>query len=345
MKPFKSVFFITILGAAAFMLCVNSCSRKGESKRVDGGENSAVVRLKFADLAADSATIGGQRFKEVAEAESDGTLVIDLFLNNQLGDDRVVVETTAFGDIDIAASSTSPLATLYSDFYLFDVPYLFLSTEEAYADLDGPIGQRVLQDMESVGLKGLCFWENGFRNFTNNRIPVSKPEDMRGMKVRTMENDVHLAAWRAFGANPTPMAFAELFTALQQGTVDAEENSLGIIGANKFYEVQKYISLTQHVYTPYVIVMNLDKYNSLTAVQRAAIDKAAVESTKTQREASQQLEKEILDIIAAYGGTVVELTGEEKAVFQKLVVDNKILELVKSKMAHPEYLDDLLAGK
>jgi tripartite ATP-independent transporter DctP family solute receptor len=199
--------------------------------------------------------------------------------------------------------------------------------------------------MQSVGLQGLCFWENGFRNFTNNRIPVSKPGDVRGMKVRTMENDVHLAAWRAFGANPTPMAFAELFTALQQGTVDAEENSLGIIGANKFYEVQKYISLTQHVYTPYVIVMNLEKYNSLTAVQRAAIDKAAVESTKTQREASQRLEGNILDTVTAYGGTVVELTGDEKAAFQKLAANNRIFDLVKSKMIHPEYLDDMLAGK
>ena len=339
----KKMIFLLI--ASALMVFLSSCSKKDDGKQADGGENGAVVRLKFADVAADSATIGGQRFKEVAEAESNGTLVVDLFLNNQLGDDRVVVETTAFGDIDIGVSSTSPLATLYSDFYLFDVPYLFLSAENAYAGLDGPTGKRILQDMESVGLKGLCFWENGFRNFTNNRIPASKPEDLRGMKVRTMENDVHLAAWRAFGANPTPMAFAELFTALQQGTVDAEENSLGIIGANKFYEVQKYISLTEHVYTPYVIVMNLAKYNSLTAAQRAAVDKAAVESTKAQREASQRLEKEVLDTIAAYGGTTVELTGEEKAMFQKLVADNKIFELVKSKMAHPEYLDNMLTGK
>jgi tripartite ATP-independent transporter DctP family solute receptor len=334
----KKMVFLLIVSALVVFL--NSCSRQN-----NGDKTVAVVRLKFADVAEDSATIGGRRFKEVAEAEANGTLIVDLFLNNQLGDDRVVVETTAFGDIDIAVSSTSPLATFYNDFYLFDVPYLFLSPKEAYAGLDGPTGQRILQDIQSVGLQGLCFWENGFRNFTNNRIPVSKPEDVKNMKVRTMENDVHLAAWRAFGANPTPMAFAELFTALQQGTVDAEENSLGIIGTNKFYEVQKYISLTQHIYTPYVIVMNLEKYNSLTAVQRAAIDKAAVESTKTQREASRRLEKDILDTITAYGGTVVELTEDEKAMFQKLVADNKVFDLVKSKMTHPEYLDDILAGK
>jgi tripartite ATP-independent transporter DctP family solute receptor len=196
--------------------------------------------------------------------------------------------------------------------------------------------------MASKGLKGLALWENGFRNFTNNKVAVRLPSDTRGQKVRTMNNDIHLAAWKAFGANPTPMAFNELFTALQQGTVDSQENPLGIIDANKFQDVQKYVSLTQHVYTPYIVVMNLAKYNSLTPVQKAAIDKATVESTKFQREKSQSLEGEILKKFATQGTTVIELTPAEKGAWQKVVADNKIFDMVKGKMDHPDYVDEML---
>lgn len=300
------------------------------------------VELTFANITSVSGKLAGEKFKEIAETESNGSIVVNLFPDNQLGDDRVAIETTQFGDIDIGVSSTSPLATMYSDFYIFDAPYLFLSTEEAYRGLDGEVGQKILKDMESIGLKGLCFWENGFRNFTNNKVEVRLPGDVKGMKVRTMENEVHLAAWKALGANPTPMAFTELFTALQQGTVDAEENPLGIIDANKFAEVQKYVSLTQHVYTPYIVCMNLEKYNSLSDTQKAIIDKASAESTTYQRQESQRIEQEILAGFAEKGVTVAELTAEEKAQWQQVITDAKVFELVKEKMEHPEYLDQML---
>jgi len=301
-----------------------------------------VVPLKFANVTSQSAKDAGLVFKKIAEEESGGTLKINLFPDNQLGDDRVAVESTVFGDIDIAASSTSPLATMFPDFYVFDAPFLFLTSQGTYKALDGPTGREILKGMESKGLKGLAFWENGFRNFTNNKVAARKPEDVASMKIRTMENEIHLAAWKAFGANPTPMAFTELFTALQQGTVDGEENPLGIIDGNKFQEVQKYVSLTQHVYTPYLICMNLKKYNSLTAAQKAAIDKATVESTKFQRQRSQEYEHQIMGKLKAAGVVVTELTPEDKAAWRKRVVDAKLYDLVKRKMKHPEYVDDFL---
>ncbi|WP_352401015.1 DctP family TRAP transporter solute-binding subunit [Anaerotignum sp.] len=316
----------------------SSSSSAGSS---EGGEE--VVELVFSNVTSVSGKDAGEVFKRVAEEESEGSVVVNLFPDNMLGDDRVVIETTAMGNIDIGVSSTSPLATMYADFYLFDAPYLFLSPEDAYAKLDGEVGQKILDGMESMGLKGLAFWENGFRNFTNNKVAVKTPADVRGFKVRTMENEVHIAAWTAFGANPTPMAFTELFTALQQGTVDAQENPLGIIDANKFVEVQKYVSLTQHVYTPYIVCMNLDKFNSLSEKQQNAILKAAEESTSYQRERSQELEKEILEGFEAGGTTVIQLTDEEKAAWQQVVTDNNIFDLVKKKMEHPEYLDEMIA--
>ena len=302
------------------------------------------VALRFSNVTSQSAIDGGVVFKETAERESGGSLKITLFDKNQLGDDRVVIEGTIFGDIDIAVSSTSPMATIWSDLYIFDSPYLFLTTEEAYAGMDGPVGRSILDNMGGKGLKGLAFWENGFRNFTNNKTAVKLPADVKGMKIRTMENEVHLAAWKALGANPTPMAFTELFTALQQGTVDGEENPLGIIDSNKFYEVQKYLSMTQHVYTPYILVMNSDKYNSLSPAQRAAIDKAAIESTKFQRNRSQELEKETLVKVGKIG--VVTMLGEaDKLVWQNAVKAANIFDLVKKKMEHPSHIDDMLKKK
>lgn len=301
------------------------------------------VTLIFSNVTSESAKLAGEKFKEIIEKETNGSIDVELHPDNVLGDDRSVIEGVIFGNIDVGVSSTSPLATMFADFYLFDAPYLFLNTDEAYTGLDGAVGQKILDGLEAKGLKGLCFWENGFRNFTNNKVAVANPEDVKSMKVRTMENEIHLEAWKALGANPTPMAFTELFTALQQGTVDAEENPLGIIDANKFAEVQKYVSLTQHVYTPYVVVMNLDKYNSLSDNQKAALDKAVKESTAYQRQESQRLEQEILAGFEEKGVTVVELTDEQKAAWQKVITDAKIFDLVKEKMEHPEYVDEMLA--
>ncbi|MFV0333506.1 MAG: DctP family TRAP transporter solute-binding subunit [Tropicimonas sp.] len=300
--------------------------------------------LRFSNVTSVSGKDAGVEFKRLIEEATGGDITIKHFPDNQLGDDRVVVESTIFGDIDIGVSSTSPMATLFPDFYLFDAPFLFLTPEQTYAALDGEVGQKILASVESKGLKGLAFWENGFRNFTDNDKAVALPEDLAGMKVRTMENEVHLAAWRAFGANPTPMAFTELFTALQQGTVDAQENPLGIIAGNGFQEVQNHVSLTQHVYTPYVVFMNLEKYNSLSDEQRAALDEVMKQATAYQRNRSQELEAEILASFADQGVTVVELTPEQKKAWQDKVIEANIYDLVKSKMENPEYLDQMLAN-
>ena len=220
-----------------------------------------------------------------------------------------------------------------------------MSPEGAYKALDGVGGQQAFAALEAKGLKGLAFWENGFRNLTNNKKVVRVPSELDNMKIRVMQNEIQLAAWKAFGANPTPMAFTELFTALQQGTVDGEENPLGIIDGNKFQEVQKFVSLTQHVYTPYIVVMNLDKFNGLDETQQAAILKASKDSTVYQRNRSQELTKtQIMAKVQEEGMTVTELTPEEKAAWQQKIVDANLYDTVKAKMDHPEILDKLLAN-
>ena len=300
------------------------------------------VTLKFSNVTSQSGKDAGIKFKEIAEKESNGTLKIELYPDNQLGDDRSVVEGTIFGDIDIVVSSTSPLATMFPDFYMFDAPFLFLNTEQAYKALDGEVGQKVLDGMAANSLKGLGWWENGFRNLTNSKVAAKLPQDIKAMKIRTMENEVHLAAWKAFGANPTPMSFMEVFTALQQGTIDGQENPLGIIDGNKFQEVQKYLSLTQHVYTPYILCMNDAKFKSLTDEQKAAILKASAETVDYQRQRSKELENEIIQKVAKEGMEVVELSTDDKSKWRDLIIEAKIYDLVKSKMKNPAYLDEMM---
>ena len=300
------------------------------------------ANLILSNVTSSSAKEAGLKFKELVEEYSDGTVTVDVFQDNQLGDDKTSVEGVQVGDIDIAVSSTSSLSTMYKDYYLFDTPYLFLNSDEVYdIGFGGEAGEKIMEGVEDVGLRGMAMWENGFRNYTNDKIPVSKPEDVKGQKIRTMENDIHLKAWSAIGANPTPMAFSELFTAMQQGTVDGEENPIGIIQSNRFYEVQKYISLTQHVYTPYCVVMNPRKYDSLTDQQKEAVDKAMKEATEYQIKLSQEDEEKALKDMEEYGCEIITLSDEEKQAFQKIVEENEIFDFAKGKMTHPEYFDEM----
>lgn len=323
-----------LLAFSIFIFLLTSCGNKSLEGKT--------VKIGFANGNTDSMRYGGAKFKEIAEKESQGTLEVVLFPDNQLGSDRVQIESTQFGNVAIGTASTSPIATMFHDFYLFDAPYLFLSTEQAHAVMDGKIGTSMLKDMEKIGLKGLCLWENGFRDATSNEKPIISPNDLKGMKLRTMENDIQISAWKLWGANPTPMAFTEVFTGLQQGTIDGQENPIGVIDSSKIQEVQKYVSLTDHVYTPFIVAMNLDVYNSLTDVQKRAIDIASKESAIAQREEASKINERILNEWREQGITITELSEEQKSVFRDMILESDIYDRVKAKMDHPEYLDEIL---
>ncbi len=170
--------------------------------------------------------------------------------SRQLGDERQVVEGLQLGTIHLTVVSTGPLGGFVPEMNVVDLPFLFRDTEHAYKVLDGEIGQSLLKKFDAVGIKGLAYWENGFRQITTTKKPVQQPGDMKGLKIRVMENKIHQAAFRQVGADATPMAWGEVFTSLQQGLLDAQENPTPIVWAFKLYEVQKYLSLTNHVYSP-----------------------------------------------------------------------------------------------
>ena len=221
--------------------------------------------------------------KDLLEDYSNGTMTMTIHIDSTLGGERDLIEGISMGTIDLAVSSTGPAGNFVADCLSLDLPYLFQNGEEAYKVLDSEIGRGILDQFMSQKIYAYNFWENGWRCTSNNKRELVHPEDMSGLKFRTMENKIHMATYTNWGAYPTPMAFGEVYTAMQQGTIDGQENPLSIIYNNKFYEVQPYISMTKVFYSPSVLFVNPDTYNGFTDFQKSCFDKAAAETQAWER--------------------------------------------------------------
>ena len=253
-------------------------------------------------------------FAREVEKRTDGRYKVQNFYSGALGAERESIEALQLGTLDLTMTSTGPVPNFVPDVAILDIPFLFRDYAQARAVLDGPIGQDMLQKFEPKGIHGLAWGENGFRNMTNSKHPVMVPEDLKGLKMRTMENPVHIQAYRAFGIIPTPMAFTEVFTALQQGTVDGQENPLSVITAAKLDQVQKYLTLTGHVYSPAVILMSKAQWDKLSAADKQSFNDAAKEAVKANRARIDDDEKKAVADLRSKGMQIVE--HPDKAKFQ-----------------------------
>jgi tripartite ATP-independent transporter DctP family solute receptor len=253
-------------------------------------------------------------FAREIEKRTDGRYKIQNFYSGALGAERESIEALQLGTLDLTMTSTGPVPNFVPDVAILDIPFLFRDYAQARAVLDGPIGQDLLQKFEAKGIHALAWGENGFRNMTNSKHPVVVPEDLKGLKMRTMENPVHIQAYRAFGIIPTPMAFTEVFTALQQGTVDGQENPLSVITAAKLDQVQKYLTLTGHVYSPALILMGKAQWDKLSAADKQIFNDAAKIAVKANRDRIDDDEKKAVADLRAKGMQVVE--NVDKAKFQ-----------------------------
>ncbi|WP_349292195.1 TRAP transporter substrate-binding protein [Noviherbaspirillum sp. L7-7A] len=249
--------------------------------------------------------------KEV-EKRTNGRYKIQTFYSGSLGAEREATEAVQLGTQDLTWTSTGPIPNFVPETKIFDVPFLFRDYAHARAVLDGPIGQDMLKKFEPKGFKALAWGENGFRHMTNNKRPVVNPEDLRGLKLRTMENPVHIQAYKGFGIIPTPMAFTEVFTAMQQGTVDGQENPLSVIVANKFEQVQKHLSLTGHVYSPGVFLMNKGVFDKLAPADQQAFLEAAKVAAKANRDRVDADEKVAVADLRGKGMQVVDKIDKSK---------------------------------
>jgi len=248
------------------------------------------------------------------ERRTDGRYKVQTFYSSALGAERESVEGVQLGTLDLTLTSTGPLPNFVPDVAILDIPFLFRDYAHARAVLDGPIGQELLTKFQAKGMVGLAWAENGFRHMTNSKRPVNVPDDLRGLKMRTMENPIHIEAYRQFGILPTPMAFTEVFTALQQGTVDGQENPLSVIEAAKLDQVQKYLTLTGHVYSPAVFLMNKARWDSLSDADKRAFLEAAKEGVRANRARVDEDERKAVADLRAKGMIVAE--NVDKAKFQ-----------------------------
>jgi tripartite ATP-independent transporter DctP family solute receptor len=268
-------------------------------------EKQVVLKLGHAVAPEHPYHLGAVRYSDLVAQRTKGKVKIDVYPSTQLGNERDMVEGLQLGTIDLVVTSTGPLGGFVPRMFVVDLPFLFRDRGHAYKVLDGPIGRELLDAFSAKGIKGLAFWENGFRQMTNSVRPIEKPEDLRGIKIRTMENKVHLSAFRAFGASPTPMAWSEVYTALQQKTIDAQENPIAIIYFQKIYEVQKYLALTDHFYSPTPLLMSLKAFNNLPKnIQKIMLD-TAMECATFERNLLHDNEAKQLAEIKAKGMQVI----------------------------------------
>ena len=249
--------------------------------------------------------VGATTLAEEITRRTQGRFKIEQYPNSQLGGEREMIESVQLGTLDLVVTSSGPVPGFVPETGIVDIPFLFRDPAHARAVLDGPIGQELLAKFSAKNLIALAWGEQGFRHLTNNKRPVGAPEDMKGLKLRTMENPVHITAFRTLGAAPTPMAWPEVITGLQQGTIDGQENPISVITSAKLAQVQKYLTLTRHVYSPAVFMLSPKVWNGLSEADKQSFREAAKLAAASMRKFVDDLEKKGVDDLKAQGMQVV----------------------------------------
>lgn len=319
---------------------VDEALAAAESAGLPDASGDAPQTIIFSGSSFQAMSEAEELFKFMMEDLSGGSVKIEWHPYNELGDDLNVITNVQFGEIGIGISSPAPLTTMLPNMSIFDTLYMINDQETAYEVMDGEIGQQIDKDVEALGMKVIMWCENGFRNLTCN-VEVTGLDSLKGIKVRTMENSLQMDAWKALGANPTPMAFGEVYTALQQGTVEGQENPLGLISANSFMDVQDYLVLSEHNYTPMPTFINLELYNNLTDNQRAIMEYVSEYVEQWERERNIELNEQILADFEADGVNIVELDDATKTAFRDAIDAAGVYDEIRAAMANPELMDVL----
>ena len=255
--------------------------------------------------------MGMEKFAEIVTAKSGGKIKVNMFPGGVLGGDAPNVSALQGGTLEMVSMNSGILASQVKEFAIYDFPFLFNNGKEADAVVDGPFGQKMHARLADKGIVGLTYWELGFRNMTNNKRAINKVEDFAGLKIRVIPNPINLDWVRALGANPTPMAFPEVYAGLESGALDGQENPYSVIAANKLYEVQKHLTVTNHVYNPQSVIISKKFWDALSAQEKKIIGDAAVEAGKYQRKVARDAAVTALDGLKKSGMQVTELPAAE----------------------------------
>jgi TRAP-type transport system periplasmic protein len=304
MKQFINGAVATLV-VPAMLLLANSA---GAADLKDRSFKFAVVQVK-----EHPHSLGAERFAEIVGKKSGGKMTVKVYPGGTLGGDAAVISSLQGGTVDATIVSPGLLVGLVKEFVVLDLPFLFGSEKESDAVLDGPIGKKLIDKLPEKGLIGLAYWDHGFRNLTNSRRPVAKLEDIQGLKIRVIQIPIFIDMFNALGANAVPMAFTELYTALETKTVDGQENPNATVESSKFYEVQKYLSTTRHVYNPLVFIFSKKIWDQLSADERNIVQEAANEAKTYERKVSREMNDKAVETVKSKGMTVTEISPQETA--------------------------------
>jgi len=268
--------------------------------------------------------MGMEKFTEIVTTKSGGKIKVNLFPGGVLGGDAPNISALQGGTLEMVSMNAGILASQQKEFAVFDFPFMFATPQEADAVVDGPFGKMMFAKLDEKGIHGLAYWELGFRNITNSKRPIVKVEDIAGLKLRVIPNAINVDWVSALGANPTPMAFPEVYAAMEQKAIDGHENPFTVINANKLYEVQKYLAVTNHQYNPQAVIISKKFWDTLSNDEKKILTDAAVEAAKYQRQVSREQAGVALESLKKNGMQVTEFNAAEMAKFRdkmKPVID------------------------
>ncbi|MCM5571037.1 TRAP transporter substrate-binding protein [Burkholderiaceae bacterium FT117] len=290
-----------------------------------------------ADGATDPYAIGARAFKEEVEKRSGGRIEVQLFPNRQLGDEKDMLEGMRFGTVDAGIITNAVIANVEPSFQLNDMPFLYANEAQAHKVLDGPVGEQLAKKLAAKGVYLLGFMEGGFRNMINNRKPVTEPADVTGVKYRVMQNPVFIDMFSSLGGSAVPMAWGETFTAVQQGTIDGLEIPIAVINANKYNEVTKYLSLTNHTYSAIGLLVSKRSFDKLPDDLKKIVREAGTAATAAQRKTSGENVQKLVADLKAKGMQVNEI--KDAGAFRKSV--KPVYDKFRSSIG-PELMDQAL---
>lgn len=303
--------FIRIVAAAIAVCAVGAASAQDIKERT--------LKLGLQNPKGHPAVMGAEKFAEIVAARSGGKIKVNLFPGGVLGGDAQTVSAVQGGTVEMTVLNSGILSAQVKEFAIYDFPFLFANSREVDAVVDGPFGQALHAKLADRGIIGLAYWELGFRNLTNSKRPIRKVEDIAGLKLRVIPSPINIDWVKALDANPTPLAFPELYAALEQRAVDGQENPVSVILANKFAEVQKYLAMTNHQYNPQSVIVSKKLWDGMSATERQILQGAATEAGTYQRAVSRELAAAQLDALKKAGMQVTELPPDEQAKLQEKI--------------------------
>lgn len=282
---------VALAGCGSNAAPTASTSKSGNAPSSDA---KIVLKLGHGSATDNPRNIAAEKFADLVKKKTNGKVEIQVFPNEVLGSEPQMIDGVKLGTLDFALADSGVFASMSPKLSTINLPYLFKDYETAYKVLDGPIGQEMAAPLAQNNVQLVAYWENGFREITNSKHPVQSPADLNGLKMRVPESPVSVATFKALGTNPTPMAYGQLYTALQSKVVDGQENPLTNIYASKLYEVQKYLTLSNHQYSALPLVMNKKKWDSFSPDIQKAIQEAANEARDFHRQSVQQQAKDLV---------------------------------------------------